>query len=40
MVAANLSEDQLAQKYPDVYEQVRPAIAGVATPGVNIWAGM
>ena len=40
VLAANLSKDQLAQKHPDVYEQVHPAIAGVATLGVNIWAGM
>ena len=40
VLAANISEDQFAQKHPDLYEQVRPAIAGLATPGVNIWAGM
>lgn len=39
VLAANLSEAQLAQKHPDVYEQVRPAIAGAATL-VPIWAGM
>lgn len=40
VLAANLSEDQLAQKHPDVYEQFRPAIALPASPGVTIWAGM
>lgn len=40
VLAANLSEAQLAQKHPDVYEQVRPAIAGQATSGGTIWAGM
>lgn len=40
VIAANLSEDQLAQKHPDVYEQFRPAIADPASPGVTIWAGM
>lgn len=38
---ANLSEAQLAQKHPVVYEQVRPAVASrEATPGVIQWAGM
>ena len=37
---AKLSEDQLAQKHPDVYERVRPAIANEATPDVIPWAGM
>lgn len=40
VIAANLSEDQLAQKHPDVYEQFRPAIALPASSGVTIWAGM
>jgi hypothetical protein len=38
---ANLSEAQLAEKHPVVYEQVRPAIASSeATPDVIQWAGM
>lgn len=38
---ANLSEAQLKEKHPVVYEQVRPAVAsGEATPGVIQWAGM
>ncbi len=28
VLSANLTEDELAQKHPDVYEQVRPAYAG------------
>jgi hypothetical protein len=40
VLAAALSEAQLAQQHPDVYEQVRPAVALEATPGVTIWAGM
>lgn len=41
VLSANLSEAQLAQKYPDVYEQVRPAVASPeATKGVIPWAGM
>lgn len=38
---ANLREVQLAEKHPEVYEQVRPAIASPeATPGDIVWAGM
>ena len=38
---ANLSEAQLAQKHPEVYEQVRPAIASPETnTSVIPWAGM
>ena len=40
VLVANLSEAQLAQKHPEVYEQVRPAIASFVTPDVTIWAGM
>lgn len=37
---ANLSEAQLAAKYPDVYESVRPAVASDEAPENGIWAGM
>ncbi len=38
---ANLSESQLQAKYPDVYDNVRPAIASEeATENVIPWAGM
>lgn len=41
VIAANLSEAQLAKKHPNVYEQFRPAIALPTSPnGVTIWAGM
>lgn len=40
VLSANLSENELAQKYPDVYEQVRPAYAeGENTPGLLMWVG-
>jgi hypothetical protein len=38
---ANLREEQLQAKYPDVYENVRPAIASdKVTDSVIPWAGM
>lgn len=38
---AKLSEEQLAAKHPDVYEQVRPAFAGrEANFDIIQWAGM
>jgi hypothetical protein len=40
VLAAALNEAQLAEQHPDVYEQVRPSVAGEATPSAAIWAGM
>jgi len=40
VLAAALNEAQLAEQHPDLYEQVRPAVALEATPGAAIWAGM
>ena len=37
---AKLSEAQLADKHPDLYDRVRPAIADEANPNVIPWAGM
>ncbi|MDM9382094.1 hypothetical protein QUB80_15435 [Chlorogloeopsis sp. ULAP01] len=40
MLSANLSEDELAQQHPDVYDQVRPAYANDKnTPGLLMWVG-
>jgi hypothetical protein len=41
VIDANLSEEQLQAKYPEVYDNVRPAIASdESTEGVIPWAGM
>lgn len=41
VVDANLSEEQLQAKYPDVYDNIRPAIAGSEeSENVTPWAGM
>jgi cell division septal protein FtsQ len=38
---ANLSEEQLLAQYPDVYQNLRPAIANTkASKSVIEWAGM
>lgn len=40
VLSANLSENELAQKHPDVYEQVRPAYANDKnTPSLLMWVG-
>ncbi|MFQ4146450.1 hypothetical protein [Chlorogloeopsis sp. ULAP02] len=40
MLSANLSEDELAQQHPDIYDQVRPAYANDKnTPGLLMWVG-
>lgn len=37
---AELSEAQLADKHPELYDRVRPAIADEANPNIIPWAGM
>jgi hypothetical protein len=37
---AKLSEAQLADKHPELYDRVRPAIADEANSDVIPWAGM
>lgn len=37
---AKLSAAQLADKHPELYDRVRPAIADEANPSVIPWAGM
>jgi hypothetical protein len=40
VLSANISENELAQKHPDVYEQVRPAYANdKKIPGLLMWVG-
>ncbi|BAZ70475.1 MAG: hypothetical protein KME28_12745 [Pelatocladus maniniholoensis HA4357-MV3] len=40
VLSANISENELAQKHPDVYEQVRPAYAGEKnSPILLMWGG-
>lgn len=39
VLSENLDEAQLAQKHPDVYDQVRPAIANPGSKGFSPWAG-
>lgn len=38
MLDANLSEARLAEKYPELYERVRPAVAK-DTDNLSLWMG-
>jgi hypothetical protein len=41
VLSANISETELASKYPDLYETIRPAFASPdGSADTGIWAGM
>ncbi len=41
VLSANISETELASKYPDLYQTIRPALASPnGSSDMGIWAGM
>jgi hypothetical protein len=41
VLSANISETELASKYPDLYQTIRPALASPnSAADMGIWAGM